>query len=236
MVAACAAAPVMPVSTLTPTTTTARTVAAGPRLDPPSFFSIANLLSLARVPLALAFAVVLAAPWGGPVVALGVLAVAGLTDALDGMFARRAEARRLGTHGPTAPAGTGSWLDPVCDKVFVAGVLGAIWYRSQPSLGLLALIIARELAQLPLSLVYATVPVLRRWLRYDFRASVLGKAATVAQFVAIGALLFQSRLVVPAAWLAFAMGLLALGDYILRAIRIGRARLGQSPQPSAQRT
>lgn len=221
-------------STLPPRTTpAARTADTAPRVAPPPFFSVANLLSLARVPLALAFAVVLAAPWGGPWAALGVLAVAGATDALDGIFARRAEARRLGTHGPTAPAGTGSWLDPVCDKLFVAGVLGAIWYRSQPSLGLLALIIARELAQLPLSLVYAAVPALRRWLRYDFRASVLGKAATVAQFAAIAALLFQSRLVVLAAWVAFATGLLALGDYILRAVRIGRARLDQSSQPPA---
>jgi phosphatidylglycerophosphate synthase len=217
----------MPVSTLTPTTPATRTGGAVSQLGPPSFFSVANLLSLARVPLALAFAVVLAAPWGGPWAALGVLALAGLTDALDGMFARRAEARRLGTHGPTAPAGTGSWLDPICDKVFVASVLGAIWYRSQPSLGLLALILARELAQLPLSLVYAAVPALRRWLRYDFRASPLGKAATVSQFAAIAALLFQSRLTYPAAWLSFVIGLLALGDYILRAIRIGRARLGR---------
>jgi len=219
-------------STHPPTTTSARTLDPARGLAPPSFFSVANLLSLARLPLALAFAVVLAAPWGGPWAALGVLALAGATDALDGVFARRAEARRLGTHGPTAPAGTGSWLDPVCDKLFVGGVLAAIWYRSQPSLGLLALIVARELAQLPLSVVYAAVPALRRWLRYDFRASVLGKAATVSQFAAIAALLFQSPLAVPAAWFAFAIGLLALGDYILRAVRIGRARLDHAPQTS----
>lgn len=219
----------MATSTLTPATRPAPGGIAGePVLSPlpaPSFFSIANVLSLARVPLALVFAVVLAAPWGGPLAGLGVLALAGLTDALDGVFARRAEARRTGSVGPVAPAGTGSWLDPICDKVFVGGVLAAIWYRTQPPLGLLALIVARELAQLPLSLVYAGVPALRRWLRYDFRASVLGKAATVAQFVAIAALLFDSPLVRPAAWLSFAAGLLALGDYVWRAVRIGRARL-----------
>lgn len=199
-----------------------------PRPAPAPFFSTANLLSLARVPLAAAFAFILQAPWGGPLAALGVLLLAGLTDALDGMFARRAEARRLGIAGPTAPAGTGSWLDPICDKVFVAGVLGAIWVRTQPSLGLLALIVARELAQLPLSIVYAIVPSLRRWLRYDFRASILGKAATVTQFAAIAALLFESRLTRPAAWLAFAIGLMALGDYVARAVQIGRARLREA--------
>src|SRR5262245_36877516 len=119
----------MPVSTLTPPTTAAPAMGAAvvaSRGGRPSFFSIANLLSLARLPLAVMFAVVLSAPWGGPWAALGVLALAGLTDALDGMFARRAEARRTGAHGPVSPAGTGSWLDPICDKLFVGGVLGAI--------------------------------------------------------------------------------------------------------------
>jgi cardiolipin synthase len=220
--------PVMATSTLTPATRPAPAGSPGGPLSgvrQPSFFSAANLLSLARLPLALVFAFVLGAPWGGPVAALGVLGLAGLTDALDGIFARRAEARRTGSVDPVAPAGTGSWLDPICDKVFVAGVLGAIWYRTQPSLGLLALIVARELAQLPLSLVYAVVPALRRWLRYDFRASLLGKAATVSQFIAIAALLFDSRLTRAAAGLTFALGLLALGDYVLRAVRMGRARL-----------
>lgn len=224
----------MPVTTtLTPPSSTrpAPSSAAVPLVVParPSFFSVANVLSLARVPLAVAFAVVLAAPWGGPTVALLVLAAAGLTDALDGVFARRAEGRRLGTHGPTAPAGTGSWLDPACDKLFVGGVLGAIWWHSRPPLGLLALIVARELVQLPLSVVYVAVPALRHWLRYDFRASILGKAATVAQFLAIVALLFGSRFLQPLAWVAFSVGLLALGDYVLRAVRIGRERLHGGP-------
>ena len=53
---------------------------------------------------------------------------------------------------------------------------------------MLALIVARELIQLPMSLVYRAIPTLRSWLRYDFRASVLGKAATITQFFAVGAL------------------------------------------------
>jgi phosphatidylglycerophosphate synthase len=92
----------------------------------------------------------------------------------------------------------------------------------------LALILARELAQLPLSLIYAAIPALRRWLQYDFRASVLGKAATVSQFAAIAALLFDSWLTRPLAWVAFVIGLLALADYLRRAVRIGRARLHEA--------
>jgi phosphatidylglycerophosphate synthase len=189
-----------------------------------SFFSTANLLSLARIPLGLLFSVALVAPWGGPWAACCVLAVAGLTDALDGIFARRAEARRTGGAGRVAPAGTGSWLDPICDKFFVATVLTAIWFHSHPPLTLLGLILARELAQVPLAAIYAAIPALRRWLRYDFRASALGKAATVLQFAAIAALLFDSKAAPVAAAVSFLVGVLALGDYLSRAIKIGRQR------------
>ena len=60
-------------------------------------------------------------------------------------------------------------------------------------LWLLALIVTRELLQLPMVLVYRVIPTLRHWLRYDFRASPLGKAATVTQFLAIGALVWAGR-------------------------------------------
>lgn len=196
-------------------------------LPPPrqSFFTTANLLSLSRLPLGLLFAVTLVAPWGGVWAALLLLAVAGLTDALDGRFARKEQARRLGTHGlAESPAGTGSWLDPVCDKFFVATVLWAIWHQTRPPLSLLGLILARELVQFPLSLVYAAIPALRRWLRYDFRASVLGKAATVSQFAAVSALLFRSRISWWAAGVSCTVGLLALADYIWRAVKLGQRR------------
>lgn len=188
------------------------------------FFSTANLLSLSRIPLGFLFAAVLVTPWGGPRLALTVLALAGLTDALDGRVARQARARRKGSPRGESPAGTGSWLDPICDKVFVATVLGAIWFHSRPSLTLLGLILARELAQLPLSVVYLAVPSLRLWLRYDFRASLVGKAATVSQFVAIAALMFGSPATPLAAGNACIFGLLALVGYIERGIRLGRRR------------
>lgn len=189
-----------------------------------SFFTVANLLSLSRVPLALVFAVALVAPWGGPGVATVVLAMAGFTDALDGVFARRSEARRTGGRARGTPAGTGSWLDPICDKLFVATVLTAIWFASQPPLTLLALILARELAQVPLSLIYVAVPALRRWLRYDFRASLFGKAATVLQFGAIAALVWKSAVAPGLAWVSFVVGLVALGDYLRRAVNLDRRR------------
>lgn len=203
-----------------------------PRRDP--LFHLANALSLVRLPLGVLFWPALLSDGGGPVRATVVLVIAGVTDVLDGYVARLAVARQSGAAGParttavTTPAGVGSWLDPICDKLFVGLVLGAIWVATRPSLLLLALIVMRELVQLPLSLVYALVPSLRRWLRYDFRASLLGKAATVLQFFAILALLYRDPSAPVFAATSLAVGLLALGDYIRRAVVMGRARLRQS--------
>jgi phosphatidylglycerophosphate synthase len=74
-----------------------------------------------------------------------------------------------------------------------------------------------------MSVVYKAIPSLRHWLRYDFRASVLGKAATIAQFLAIGALVLGLPATLPIG-LAFGLGIVALIDYVRRAIAIGRAR------------
>ena len=201
-----------------------------------SVFTLANLLSLSRLPLAVAFVWALnaGAGWGPPLL---VLLLAGASDALDGWCARRAAAQASGGTAVGTPAGIGSWLDPICDKLFVSTVLGALWWRYRPPLAWLALILARELAQLPLSLVYVAVPALRRWLRYDFRANVPGKAATILQFCAIVALIFRSRLSLALAVAAFVMGMIALIDYVWRAVRMGRQRLTaqQAPEKTSDR-
>jgi cardiolipin synthase len=177
------------------------------------FLTLPNGLSLARLPLGALFWVALAREPAGPGLPLGVLAAAAVTDVLDGWVARRRGAD---------PAGMGSWLDPICDKLFVGSVLAALYVQRRVPLTLLALIVTRELLQLPMSLVYRTSATLRRWLRYDFRASVLGKSATVVQFLAVSAILLDARVAWRLALLAFALGLLALSDYIRRAIFIGK--------------
>jgi cardiolipin synthase len=177
------------------------------------FLTLPNALSLSRLPLGGLFWFALAR---GPVRAelpFGVLAAAAITDVLDGWIARR---RGIN------PAGMGSWLDPICDKVFVASVLAALYVQRRPPLPLLALIVTRELLQLPMALVYRTSATLRRWLRYDFRASLLGKSATVVQFLAVSAIILDAEAAWRLAVMAFVLGLLALADYIRRAIVIGR--------------
>jgi len=197
-----------------------------------TLLTLPNLLSLSRLPLGGVFWIVLgrgARPTTAhAAAALGVMGLAAVTDMLDGYFARR--------RGDDL-AGAGSWLDPVCDKLFVAAVLGALHVQRGVSLGLLALIVSRELLQLPMALVYRVVPTLHHWLQYDFRASALGKAATCSQFLAIAALVVgvpdaPARAL---AFLAFALGVTALADYVRRAIRIGQKRLAAATPPDDAR-
>ncbi len=186
---------------------------------PASWLTPPNLLSLARLPLGGLFWVVLRATPGQALPGLGVLAAAAATDVLDGIAARRSGADL---------AGVGSWLDPLCDKLFVGAVLGALHFERHVPWGVLALIVARELLQLPMSLIYRAFPTLRHFLHYDFRASRLGKAATISQFLAIMALILGLPYRLPVAC-AFVLGLVALADYVRRAIELGRRRQQDAP-------
>ncbi len=187
--------------------------------------SLPNLLSLSRIPLGGAFWLVLRPTVRGSIWAFVIMGVAALTDVLDGYLARR-QAQRAGDP-PDPGGGTGAWLDPICDKLFVAAVLAAIVVRRHPPPQIIVLILTRELVQLPLGIAYRFIPTLHSWLRYDFRASLLGKAATVAQFLAIVALILGHSSTVTLAVIAFGLGLAALADYMRRAIRIGKDRIEQ---------
>ena len=171
---------------------------------------LAHVLTLSRVPLAVLFW--LAAT--RPVWAIAVLGVAAATDLIDGSVARRAH--RRGATGPWARAG--AWLDPLCDKLFALAVLGALAVRLDVSLPMLALIGARELVLVPVAIVYRLSPLRRRF-RYDFHSVPAGKHATIAQFVAVAAIV----LALPGAWvlavIAACSGLYAAARYIERGVR-----------------
>jgi phosphatidylglycerophosphate synthase len=189
--------------------------------------TVPNLLSLSRIPLGGVFWAALAAGPARAVYPFAVLAAAAVTDVLDGYIARR-------KHGANPP-GAGAWLDPICDKLFVGAVIAALYVQRQVPLVTIALILTRELLQLPMAVLYRASVTMRRWLRYDFRASGLGKAATCAQFLAVSALILAHRFATPLAWLAFALGLIALTDYIRRAIYLTRDQ-HKVPPAKEQRT
>ena len=163
--------------------------------------NLPDLLSLVRVPLGVAF-VPLA---GRPTAALAVLALAAVSDMLDGWLARRKPQQKS----------WGEWLDPVCDKFFIIAVLSGLYLSQHPSLMKLLPILTREAAILVLFLIHRLVPSLRS-IRYDYRAHALGKATTAAQFLAAAALLFAHPAARYLAALCAVLGLLCAGVYAWR--------------------
>lgn len=172
-----------------------------------------DLLSLSRVPLA-------AALWlfrDRAELLLLLAALAALTDVADGFAARR-----LGVAGPRS---TGAWLDPVCDKIFVASLLGVAYAVRRPPLYFLGLLLFRELCQVPLLLLYLRMRLHPYWrgARYDFRSGPFGKATTVTQFLAIGVLVLGLPGARALCCASFVLGALAIGTYVQRARRTARA-------------
>lgn len=172
----------------------------------PPYMWLAHALTLSRIPIALAFW----ATYGNAALSFALVLLAALTDAADGNVARWAR-RRSGDTGPSA----GEWLDPVADKIFILVVLGAIQVHDPAPWGLVALIVARELVLIPLAGLYRIVAHGRG--DHAFQADPIGKAATVAELVAIGTLIVYRPLLAPLALSAAALGLLAVAHYIVRA-------------------
>lgn len=171
---------------------------------------VPGLLSLARVPLAIAFPFVVdRTPW-----ALAVLAAAGITDVLDGY-----SARRLGQVTPTGAA-----LDPVTDKLFVLTVAVTLVASEHFSLLAVLLLSTRELLELPLVVWFALSPGARSARAEKPAANALGKLATVLQFAAVFSSLL--RWSITDIWIGATavVGVLAALSYWVRAISLERRR------------
>ena len=116
-------------------------------------------------------------PWADPA-ACAAFALAGITDSLDGYYARKlGQTSRLG-----------AFLDPVADKLIVAAALILIVSRDPRWFLVIAsiVIIGREIA----------VSALREWMaeigaRTKVKVSSLGKYKTVMQIVGLSFLLFR---------------------------------------------
>lgn len=203
-----------------------------------AFVSLQNLLTLSRPVLG-------GAVWlvrDHPLATFGLVIAAGLTDILDGWVARRRERSRPSSARDEA---IGVWLDPLCDKIFVVLALGAIWAEVRPPLGWLAVILAREVVLVPLTVAYRLLPAIRRRRRYAFRPAFIGKVTTVAQFLAAGAFVLDWRGAQALALLAGASGLIAAVHYATRGQRRpggdvaaihGGADEGETAAPRNERT
>lgn len=136
-----------------------------------------NMLSGARIPLAVAFPLAS----GNAPLALGVLAIAGATDVLDGWAARK-----LGQATPM-----GAFVDGVADKVFAASVLGTLVSTGMLSPVGALLLATRELGELPLAL-RVLMSKRARVTEVERKANGIGKVATVLEFATVLAVLAKA--------------------------------------------
>ena len=118
--------------------------------------------------------------------ALALFVLAGLSDALDGLLARRLHQQTL----------LGQYLDPIADKMLLSSLflVLSIEYRSVVPWRYTVVVFSRDISILLVSGVLFMIAGLR-----DFRPSIFGKANTFAQVAAIFFALLL--LVEPSRWI-----------------------------------
>src|SRR5271168_501927 len=156
-----------------------------PGADGQSYWNLPNALTWLRIlmiPAIIALFYLLPYPWADPA-ACAAFALAGITDTLDGYYARKlGQTSRLG-----------AFLDPVADKLIVAAALVLIVSKDPRWFVVIVavVIIGREIA----------VSALREWMaeigaRSRMKVTVLAKYKTIMQIVGLSLLLFRQNLFV----------------------------------------
>ncbi|MGE5358994.1 MAG: CDP-alcohol phosphatidyltransferase family protein [Bacteroidales bacterium] len=173
----------------------------------------ANQLTLLRMLLIPAFVILVVYEYDAS--ALAVFVVAGITDALDGWFARRGQQTTLG-----------AFLDPMADKLllvttFIVLTLPGIGLVNRIPLWLTILVISRDVV-IVLTVAMVTVTMGRR----HFAPSIYGKTATAAYIVTCVVVMFfnvlgrRSVIVTAFVYLSLALTLVSGFHYIFHAARI----------------
>jgi phosphatidylglycerophosphate synthase len=164
-----------------------------------------NLLTLSRIPLAIAFPFVA----GSRVAAFALIAAAGVSDVLDGWLARRARQSSV----------VGQILDPVADKTFAASAVLSLAARGVLPTWSIPVLFAREIVEAPLA-VATLVSRRRRAARVVLaRPNRVGKIDTVILFATLSAALAVPRALSPMLVLAAIAGVAAGASYGLRELR-----------------
>jgi CDP-diacylglycerol---glycerol-3-phosphate 3-phosphatidyltransferase len=150
--------------------------------DGRSHWNVPNTLTWLRILMIPAILALFYMPyWWADPAACAAFALAGITDSLDGYYARKlGQTSRLG-----------AFLDPVADKLIVAAALVLIVSKDPRWFVVIVavVIIGREIA----------VSALREWMaeigaRGRIKVSVLAKYKTIMQIVGLSMLLFRQNL------------------------------------------
>jgi len=153
--------------------------------DPSSLTSLPNLITWLRILLIPLIVGIFYLPdswlseWGRNITATAIFIFASLTDWLDGWLARKLNQM----------SAFGAFLDPVADKLMVAGALIVLLQLGRVDPVVALIIIGREIA----------VSALREWMAKVGQAKSLavasiGKLKTISQMLAIPLLLYGEHL------------------------------------------
>jgi cardiolipin synthase (CMP-forming) len=176
--------------------------------------TLANQLTLLRIGLVPAF--VLLVVYGYLGWALFVFAVAGLTDALDGLIARRAGQRTT----------IGAWLDPMADKLlmvttFIVLTLPDVRLTNHIPLWLTVAVISRDIA------IIGVVAIVNLAIGpRTFKPSIWGKMTTAAFIITAVVVMYfnylerTSILVDIGIWASLGLTLLSAADYFWKLRRL----------------
>lgn len=183
-------------------------------MRPWSNLTAANQLTLLRMALIPAFVILLLygySGWG-----LVTLVAAGITDALDGLIARRTGQKTT----------LGAWLDPMADKLllvttFIMLTLPGLGFANRLPLWLTVLVISRDVA-IVLAVTIVNLAIGRR----TFLPSMYGKVATATYIVTcVMTLTFNylerpSLLVTVCIYASLAITILSGVDYVRQGMHI----------------
>jgi CDP-diacylglycerol--glycerol-3-phosphate 3-phosphatidyltransferase len=159
--------------------------------------TLPNAVSLSRLVLAAVFVAA-----RDPIARFALVAVASVTDFLDGWLARR-------QHAVTR---SGALIDPIADRVFVFTAVCAFLVEGAISTASYFILLSRDIMTLIGYLVARSVP----WLRaVEFRARWLGKVVTALQLLTLVAVIAMPSAVPALVIVVGAASAASVADYTL---------------------
>jgi phosphatidylglycerophosphate synthase len=162
-----------------------------------AFTSLPNALSLSRLVMAAMFVM-----FSAPEPRLWLLAIAALSDYLDGWLARRSN----------TASRWGALLDPITDRIFVFTAVSVFLVERQLTTLQYFILIFRDLMTAIGFLVAKSVS----WLRpVTFRARAPGKLVTVFQLLTLVAVLARPEWVTTLVAIVGVLAVIAVVDYTL---------------------
>jgi len=159
--------------------------------------TLPNAVSMSRLVLAAVFVAA-----RDPIARFALVAVASVTDFLDGWLARR-------QHAVTR---SGALIDPIADRVFVFTAVCAFLIEGALSTASYFILLSRDIMTLIGYLVARSVP----WLRaVEFRARWLGKVVTALQLLTLVAVIAMPSAVPMLVIVVGAASAASVADYTL---------------------